>query len=122
MLKKTKRKPIHSELYQAILKKLRGLYLYAQHKTVFIFCELTRFFRQLLKNPTFEAIKHSFKLYFAPHRNTKYNSSVVLFLHRIIFFSPFTHNFAAATGKLFFPEYRFTTFRNIQRKKKKNTF
>lgn len=30
MLKKTKRKPIHSELYQAILKKLRGLYLYAQ--------------------------------------------------------------------------------------------
>lgn len=30
MLKKTKRKPIHSELYQSILKKLRGLYLYAQ--------------------------------------------------------------------------------------------
>lgn len=49
MLKKTKRKPIHSELYQAILKKLRGSYLYAQHKTAFVFCKLTRFFRQLLK-------------------------------------------------------------------------
>lgn len=57
MLKKTKRKPIHSELYQAILKKLRGLYLYAQ------------FYRR--------------------YRET------------------------------FFPEYRFTTFQNIQSKKKK---
>lgn len=38
--------------------------------------------------------------------------------HTIILFIK-THNFAAATGKLFFPEYGFTTFRNIQNKKKK---